>query len=63
LGVDTQGRYLTLGIRSDIRECRGGEHHSPRNAGIRRLTSRWSGRVKDKVPSPNVGVRAAQLNR
>jgi hypothetical protein len=29
----------------------------------RRLTNRWSGRVPDKVPSPNVGVRAAQLNR
>jgi hypothetical protein len=29
----------------------------------RRLTNRWSGRVQDKVPSPNVGVRAAQLNR
>jgi hypothetical protein len=27
------------------------------------LTNRSSGRVKDKVPSPNVGVRAAQLNR
>jgi hypothetical protein len=27
------------------------------------LTNRWSGRVKDKVPSQNVGVRAAQLNR
>lgn len=28
-----------------------------------RLTPRWSGRVRDKVPSPSVGVRAAQLNR
>jgi hypothetical protein len=27
------------------------------------LTNRWSGRVVDKVPSPNVGARAAQLNR
>ena len=27
------------------------------------LTIRWSGRVKDKVPSSDVGVRAAQLNR
>ena len=27
------------------------------------LTTRWSGRVKDKVPSPNLGARAAQLNR
>jgi hypothetical protein len=27
------------------------------------LTNRWSGRVKDKVPSSNVGVRVAQLNR
>jgi hypothetical protein len=27
------------------------------------LTTRWSGRVKDKVPSPYVGARAAQLNR
>lgn len=24
------------------------------------LTPRWSGRVQDKVPSPNAGVRAAQ---
>jgi len=31
--------------------------------GARCLTPRWSGRVKDKVPSSNVGVRAAQLNR
>jgi len=30
---------------------------------VRGLTNRWSGRVKDKVPSPNAGVRAAQLNR
>jgi hypothetical protein len=29
----------------------------------RRLTNRSSGRVRDKVPSSNVGVRAAQLNR
>jgi hypothetical protein len=29
----------------------------------RRLTNRWSGRVKDKIPSSDVGVRAAQLNR
>ena len=28
-----------------------------------RLTPRWSARVKDKVPNPNAGVRAAQLNR
>ncbi len=27
------------------------------------LTNRWSGRVKDKVPSSYVGARAAQLNR
>jgi hypothetical protein len=27
------------------------------------LTKCWTGRVKDKVPSSNVGVRAAQLNR
>jgi len=27
------------------------------------LTNRWSGRVKDKVPSSTAGVRAAQLNR
>jgi hypothetical protein len=30
---------------------------------VRGLTNRWSGRVKDKVPSSNRGVRAAQLNR
>ena len=28
-----------------------------------RLTPRWSGRVRDKVPSSNSGARAAQLNR
>ena len=33
------------------------------NASQRRLTPRWSGRVKDKVPSSDVGVRVAQLNR
>ena len=27
------------------------------------LTTRWSGRVRDKVPSSYIGVRAAQLNR
>jgi hypothetical protein len=27
------------------------------------LTPRWSGRVKNKVPSSDAGVRAAQLNR
>jgi hypothetical protein len=32
-------------------------------ASVCRLTNRWSGRVEDKVPSPNVGARAAQLNR
>jgi hypothetical protein len=30
---------------------------------LSRLTLRWSGRVNDKVPSSNVGVRAAQLDR
>jgi hypothetical protein len=30
---------------------------------VRALTNRWSGRVIDRAPSPNVGVRAAQLNR
>ena len=29
----------------------------------RGLTNRWSGRVRDKVPSSYAGVRAAQLNR
>ena len=28
-----------------------------------RLTPRWSGHVRDKVPSSSAGVRAAQLNR
>ena len=28
-----------------------------------RLTNRWSGRVKDRLPSPYIGARAAQLNR
>ena len=28
-----------------------------------RLTNRWSGRVRDKVPSSYTGARAAQLNR
>ena len=32
-------------------------------AGACALTPRWSGRVKDKVPSSDGGVRAAQLNR
>ena len=35
----------------------------PRLHSVGRLTNRWSGRVKDKVPSSTVGVRAAQLNR
>ena len=33
-----------------------------RNGGCR-LTNRSSGRVIDKVPSSDVGARAAQLNR
>ena len=35
----------------------------PKGAVLMRLTSRWSGRVRDKVPSPYDDVRAAQLNR
>jgi hypothetical protein len=31
--------------------------------GRRGLTPRSSGRVRDKVPSSNIGPRAAQLNR
>lgn len=27
------------------------------------LTPRWSGRVKDRVPSSDVGVRAVHLDR
>jgi hypothetical protein len=30
---------------------------------VRRPTPRWSGRVRDEVPSSNVGVPAAQHNR
>jgi len=30
---------------------------------VRGLTNRWSGRVRDKVPSSYTGARAAQLNR
>jgi hypothetical protein len=30
---------------------------------MRRLTNRWSGRVLDKAPSSDAGVRAAQLKR
>ena len=37
--------------------------YGPRQRAARRLTNRWSGRVKDKVPSSDAGVRAAQLNR
>jgi hypothetical protein len=29
----------------------------------RNLTNRWSGSVRDKVPSSDSGARAAQLNR
>ncbi len=32
-------------------------------ASVIRLTLRWSGRVGDKVPSSDRGVRAAQLKR
>jgi hypothetical protein len=32
-------------------------------SGDGRLTNRSSGRAGDKVPSPYIGVRAAQLNR
>ena len=32
-------------------------------SGAGRLTNRWSGRVRDKAPSPNFGARAAQLDR
>jgi hypothetical protein len=30
---------------------------------VRRLTNRWSGRVRYKVPSSSMGARAAELNR
>jgi hypothetical protein len=30
---------------------------------VERLTNRWSGRVRNKVPSPLIRGRAAQLNR
>jgi hypothetical protein len=39
------------------------EPYGPRHRAARRLTTRWSGRVRDKVPSSYAGVRAAQLNR
>ena len=35
----------------------------PRVSVDRRLTNRWSGRVKNRVPSSDTSVRAAQLNR
>ena len=42
-----------------------GFHASPRAAAALscHLTNRSSGRVRDKVPSSYIGVRAAQLNR
>jgi hypothetical protein len=30
---------------------------------VLRPNTSWSGRVNDKVPSPDIGARAAQLNR
>jgi hypothetical protein len=35
----------------------------PNRSGRRSPSHHWSGRVNEKVPSSNVGVRAAQLNR
>ena len=40
--------------------CLGTSSHMKGPSG---LTNRWSGRVRDKVSSSYVGVRAAQLNR
>ena len=37
--------------------------HERLSVTLRGLTLSWSGRVKDRVPSSNTGVRAAQLNR
>jgi hypothetical protein len=47
--------------RSNIAFLRSGSVWS--DARQRRLTSRWGGRVKDKVPSPNRGARTTQLSR
>ena len=46
---DSSGSRLHVNSRSPTLECG--------------LTNRWSGRVKDKVPSSDIGARAAQLNR
>jgi hypothetical protein len=47
---------MVLCLRN-VRAVKGGVH------AMRCLTNRWSGRVIDKVPSSDVGARAAQLNR
>jgi hypothetical protein len=51
---------LRIGGYWELEGCISGHRLAVARAG---LTNRWSGRVKDKVPSPVVGVRAAQLNR
>jgi hypothetical protein len=51
--MDSFAVHVDLVDESDLIDCRF----------RRRLTLRWSGRVRDKVPSSNAGARAALLNR
>ena len=50
-----------LELRLNGRSVTPGSRRCPQGQCL--LTNRWSGRVKDKVRSSYVGVRAAQLNR
>jgi hypothetical protein len=52
-----------LSRESEWREASRVTGHYIRKATCSGLTNRSSGRVKDKVPSPYVGERAAQLSR
>ena len=67
-GLKLTPKELAEGYESDDAAQSAGFSSSKGSAGRsmccrRRLTNRWSGRVKDKVPSSYVGARAAQLNR
>jgi hypothetical protein len=63
VGDSIRGELMIYGSGVLVVSCARGKISPQEGTGWGRLTNRWSGRVKDKVPSSNAGVRAAQLNR
>jgi hypothetical protein len=74
MGLDHDCRQVAIGTLNARREMSDVLHYRTLEMASRaffcpspvapcRLTIRWSGRVRDKVPSSYHGARAAQLNR